>query len=62
MRTGSSSLNFFQVVFTRVVTAISQPPPAESLYMKQILKCGLLVDIILAHRIRISEILPWDRK
>ena len=27
MRTGSSSLNFFQAVFTRVVTAISQPPP-----------------------------------
>ena len=31
MRTGSSSLNFFQAVFTRVVTAISQPPPAESI-------------------------------
>ena len=29
MRTGSSSLNFFQAVFTRVVTVISQPPPAE---------------------------------
>ena len=26
MRIGSSSLNFFQVVFTRVVTDISQPP------------------------------------
>ena len=31
MRTGSSSLNFFQALFTRVVTVISQPPPAESM-------------------------------
>ena len=31
LRTGSSSLNFFQAVFTRVVTVISQPPPAESM-------------------------------
>ena len=31
VRTGSSSLNFFQAVFTRVVTVISQPPPAESM-------------------------------
>ena len=31
VRTGSSSLNFFQAVFTRVVTAISQPSPAESM-------------------------------
>ena len=28
---GSSSLNFFQAVFTRVVTVISQPPPADSM-------------------------------
>ena len=28
--TGSSSLNFFQAVFTLVVTASSQPPPVES--------------------------------
>ena len=31
VRTGSSSLNFFQAVFTQVVTVISQPPPAESM-------------------------------
>ena len=31
VRTGSSSLNFFQAVFTQVVTTISQPPPAESM-------------------------------
>ena len=30
-RTGSSSHNFFQAVFTWVVTVISQPPPAESM-------------------------------
>ena len=29
-RIGSSSLNFFQAVFTRVVVEISQPPAAES--------------------------------
>ena len=35
-RTGSRSLNFFQVVFTRVVVESSQPPAAESrLYGKQ---------------------------
>ena len=31
VRTGSSSLNFFHEVFTQVVTASSQPPPAESM-------------------------------
>ena len=31
LRTGSSSLNFFEAVFTRVVTIIAQPPPAESM-------------------------------
>ena len=31
VRTGSSSLNFFQAVFTQVVTVISQPPPTESM-------------------------------
>ena len=31
VRIGSSSLNFFQAVFTRVVIAISQPSPAESM-------------------------------
>ena len=30
-RTGSRSLNFFQVVFTRVVVESSQPPAAESI-------------------------------
>ena len=30
-RTGSSSLNFFQAVFTRVVVESSQPPAAESM-------------------------------
>ena len=30
-RTGSSSLNFFQVVFTCVVVEISQPPAADSM-------------------------------
>ena len=30
-RTGSKSLNFFQVVFTRVVVESSQPPAAESM-------------------------------
>ena len=30
-RTGSSSLNFFQVVFTRVMVESSQPPAAESI-------------------------------
>ena len=30
-RTGSSSLNFFQVGFTRVVVESSQPSPAESM-------------------------------
>ena len=31
MRTGSSSLNFFQAVFTQVLTSITKPPPAESM-------------------------------
>ena len=30
-RTGFSSLNFFQTVFTRVVVESSQPPAAESM-------------------------------
>ena len=30
-RTGSSSLNFFQVVFTGVVVESSQPPAAKSM-------------------------------
>ena len=30
-RTGSSSLNFFQAVLTRVVVESSQPPAAESM-------------------------------
>ena len=30
-RTGSSYLNFFQVVFTSVVVESSQPPAAESM-------------------------------
>ena len=30
-KTGSSSLNFFQAVFTRVVVESSQPPAAESM-------------------------------
>ena len=33
-RTGSRSLNFFQVVFTRVVVESSQPPAAESMSPK----------------------------
>ena len=35
MRTGSSSLDFFQAVFTRVVTVLSQPPSAESMSPRQ---------------------------
>ena len=30
-RTGFSSLNFFQAVFTRIVAESSQPPAAESI-------------------------------
>ena len=33
-RTGSSSLNFFQAVFTRVVVESSQPPAAESMSLR----------------------------
>ena len=32
--TGSGSLNFFQGVFTRILTAITKPPPAE--FMSQV--------------------------
>ena len=31
VRTGSSSMNFFQAVVTQVVTSVSQPRPAESM-------------------------------
>ena len=34
-RTGFSSLNFFQAVFTRVVIESSQPPAAESTSPRQ---------------------------
>ena len=42
-RTGSSSLNLFQVVFTRVVVESSQPPAAESMsprYQKEAANAG----------------------
>ena len=35
VKTGSSSLDFIQAVFTRVVTVISQPPSAESMSPRQ---------------------------
>ena len=37
MGTGGSSLDFFQAVFAWVVTAISQPPPAESMSPKNLI-------------------------
>ena len=41
----------------------SESKQNETLYMKEDFTCGLVcVNLFLAHRIRISEILPWDGK
>ena len=58
MRTGSSSLNFFQAVFISVVTVIPQPPPAESMspieiFERKIVNIFLPIDVNMSQCLKI---------